>query len=334
VKRLDEAVGYAARGWPVFPLEGKRPLKGSRGFRDSTTDLAVIESWWSEHPDWNIGIATGSGLLVVDVDAKSGGLDTLHGLPTLPATPSSVTGGGGQHFFFTVDRSLKSKNSAFSGIDVKAGGGYVVAPSSRHPSGRRYEWDDHPDEIKLAPAPAWLLDKLTEKKRTRYQGGTIHQEVRNVTLTQVAGGMRRMGLSRAAMEAALQLHNQQHCTPPLPDSEVRKIAKSVSRYPTGPAWATLGSIGYAATVAKAYGLDPNAEVVLREVVDAVRDRDHVFLGRRELARRCRLSSQKVTDNAIAKLDALGILHVDQEERGKRGKITLLPLPSLRGSGST
>ena len=32
----------AARGWAVFPLDGKIPFKGSRGFKDATTDLVQL----------------------------------------------------------------------------------------------------------------------------------------------------------------------------------------------------------------------------------------------------------------------------------------------------
>ncbi len=45
------------------------------------------------------------------------------------------------------------------GLDLKADGGYVVAPPSEHMSGQRYALsvDHHPDEVPLADAPDWLL---------------------------------------------------------------------------------------------------------------------------------------------------------------------------------
>ncbi len=42
--------------------------------------------------------------------------------------------------------------------------------------------------------------------------------------------MRRKGMTLVAIEAALLAENAARCTPPLPDAEVREIARSVSRY--------------------------------------------------------------------------------------------------------
>ena len=56
-------------------------------------------------PDFNVGLLTGtdSGLVVVGIDPKSGGVDSwvrlqdTHG--PVPDTLSAITGGAGQHLF-------------------------------------------------------------------------------------------------------------------------------------------------------------------------------------------------------------------------------------------
>ena len=70
--RLSElgqaALGYAARGWPVFPCaDNKRPLvpgESSLGAKDgglylATTDEAQIRAWWKRWPRALIGVPTG-----------------------------------------------------------------------------------------------------------------------------------------------------------------------------------------------------------------------------------------------------------------------------------
>jgi hypothetical protein len=70
--KLDWALAHAALGYKVFPLipNGKRPaIKGWQ--EKATTDRATIIRWWTENPDYNIGIACGpSGIVVLDYDVK------------------------------------------------------------------------------------------------------------------------------------------------------------------------------------------------------------------------------------------------------------------------
>ncbi len=161
-----DALEYARScGWPVFPVhsvrdgmctcgssdctsQGKHPRTG-HGFKDATRDPAVITEWWDRLPDSNIGIPTGSvsGLVVLDIDPRNGGDDSLWDLEEqysrLPATAEVITGGGGRHIYFAYPdgiRQIKSKTIA-SGVEIKADGSYVVAPHSLHISGRRYEWE-------------------------------------------------------------------------------------------------------------------------------------------------------------------------------------------------
>jgi hypothetical protein len=58
------------------------------------------------------------------------------------------------------------------GIDIRGDGGFIVVPPSLHASGRRYAWDlsAHPDDVPLAPAPAWLLALLQFRGRQAGQG--------------------------------------------------------------------------------------------------------------------------------------------------------------------
>lgn len=156
-----------------------------------------------------------------------------------------MTGGGGRHIIFAHPgiEIGNTKGDPADGLDIRGDGGYIVAPPSVHPSGKRYEWEPSslPSKTELAKMPVWLVEMLTHKnngnghKPTEPIGETISEGGRNVTLASLAGSMRRRGMGFDAIYAALQVENGQKCRPPLPDDDVKNIAKSVSTYePTSP----------------------------------------------------------------------------------------------------
>jgi hypothetical protein len=187
---VEAALAYAARGWPVFPLHdvtagkcscgrdcghsaGKHP-RTPHGVKDATTDPAQIRAWWDRWPRANIGLATGaaSGVAAIDIDPRNGGDFTVEDLEAehgkFPPTAESLTGGGGRHLLYQhPGAALRCGADALGpGVDLKADGGYIVAPPSLHASGRYYEWEasSHPDDCPLAPLPAWIpLEDDTEE---------------------------------------------------------------------------------------------------------------------------------------------------------------------------
>jgi len=253
------ALGYARLGLPVFPLHspfksgcscgnakcknvGKHP-RTAHGFKDATTNEKQIRKWWKQWPKANIGIQTGaeSGINVLDVDPRHGGARSLQRLEMmahagLPLCPTVLTGGGGQHRYFSHPGvPVKNKTGIAPGLDIRGDGGYVVAPPSRHESGKRYEWAKHArlGELELPRLPEWLQKLVTEpaKKQTKNSGGTIHEGERNAALTSLAGAVRRHGATEETILAALRKHNVERCDPPLSDEELETIAASVSKYP-------------------------------------------------------------------------------------------------------
>lgn len=159
--RLLAALGYAKRGWAVFPAwEGKKVPATGHGFKDATTDKATIVRWWTRHPAANVAIATGaiSCLVVLDVDPRNGGDESLaehertHG--SLAATLRAKTGGGGQHIYFQLPEHVVVKSGKLAaGLDIKADGGYVIALPSTHPSGGTYAWTSNPNHTPLVECP-------------------------------------------------------------------------------------------------------------------------------------------------------------------------------------
>lgn len=157
---LAAAIQYAQSGWAVIPIRagGKIPLT-EHGVKDASKDELQIRAWWRANPSANVGIATGaaSGIVVLDVDPRSGG--DLSGLD-VPATLTAITGGGGHHYLFRAPGGpMRGRTGWRPGLDVKADGGYIVAAPSSHASGGFYSWVD--PSVAVAPAPAWLLEAMS-----------------------------------------------------------------------------------------------------------------------------------------------------------------------------
>ena len=161
---IRAALAYAARGHAVIPLEpgGKRPLT-RRGVYDASAEPRTIASWWTHCPRANIGLAVRPEWIVIDVDVRSGGLDTMKLWPTLPPTPAQITATGGMHFvFLRPPGELRGK--AGKGVDVLGRGRYIVtAPSVRE--GVSYAWARKLSTTPVAECPKWLADAIVVPSR-------------------------------------------------------------------------------------------------------------------------------------------------------------------------
>jgi hypothetical protein len=196
----DAALGYASRGIPVLPLHYPLPHHGDlqpvpgdqqpavrtgcscrdpgcgqsakhplgslvpHGVKDATTNRARILAWWTQHPQANIGLATGFAFDVLDVDGPAGAqaIGTLaadHGL--VSSGPLVRSGGRGWHYYLAPTGLGNIRLRELEHVDWRGRGGYVVAPPSRHASGHRYQWLPGRDlDAPLAEVPAVLWERL------------------------------------------------------------------------------------------------------------------------------------------------------------------------------
>jgi hypothetical protein len=161
------ALDYRDRGWSVIPVQekAKRPAVPWKAYQDRLVSEKTLHDWFRRSPDYNVAIVTGalSGLIVLDVDPRHGGRNSLKELErehgALPATMESITGGGGRHLYFAHPGGVVTNRANIRpGIDLRGDGGCIVAPPSVHPSGKRYRWKrgHAPGEIEPAPLPDWL----------------------------------------------------------------------------------------------------------------------------------------------------------------------------------
>jgi hypothetical protein len=153
------ALVYAALGFAVVPMHAPRPGGGCscpdpacpdpgkhprlRGWqRLATVDPARVGEWWRRWPLANIGLATGCRFDVLDLDGQQGVEALRAALSITPAEhpgPVARTGRGGWHLLY-APTGLGNRVRLLSGVDWRGRGGLIVAPPSRHTSGRRYTW--------------------------------------------------------------------------------------------------------------------------------------------------------------------------------------------------
>jgi hypothetical protein len=254
MSQIINALHYASRGWPILPLHnptqdgecscqktncssvGKHP-RISGGFHKSSTNQDLIQNWWATWPRANIGIATGqkSKLLVIDIDDRKQGFESwinwsqnkdIH-------TDLIALSGNGKHLYFQLseDEMFKSCVNLLPGVDVRADGGFIVAPGSLHFSGRFYKW-----EVEGSPAPLpdvlkGLLkaDPLQTTLSKSSKSHSLAQGQRNTFLIKLSGFLKRCHLQEEDLSHIVKSANT-ICSPSLEESEVQSILKSISRY--------------------------------------------------------------------------------------------------------
>jgi hypothetical protein len=270
---LPSALAWARRGHGVFPLwwpvehngqtvcacgrlcgkqAGKHPVGRyvPHGHCDATLDTGIVKLWFGLRvPEANLGVST-EKLVVIDADPRHGGDETLAALEReheMPRTWRARTGGGGEHRIYAAPEGVEIKcviaeqinNPPLGpGIDIRARGGYIVAPPSRHISGGQYAWSHHPD-TPLAMAPDWLVARLM----TPRGGGKSHDpaqwaadkektfsEYRDRKIAEIAGKLlRAISLDPRFVATLVHDWNRCHCDPPLAEDEVQDIFNRICR---------------------------------------------------------------------------------------------------------
>jgi hypothetical protein len=277
---LPSALAFTRRNLGVFPLwwpvthngqtvcacgklcgkqAAKHPVEryAPHGCYSATTEAGVAKLWWGLRvPEANLGVHC-AGLIVVDIDPDDGGDDSLKKLEVehgeMPLTWRSLTGGGGQHIFFTCPDGVAVSNVAANqmenpplgpGIDIRTKGGYVVAPPSRHISGGVYAWsvDHHPADVPLAPAPDWLVTRLKARGSTT-DGASIEplpsdvwwrlthepvEDYRDGAAARIAGHLFAHWCDYQLVLGLLQAWNSAWCKPPLDPPELSRIVDRIA----------------------------------------------------------------------------------------------------------
>ena len=204
VARVEWALALAEQGFAVLPVwwpdpdsptgcacgkpDCDRPAKHpipSQGVKQATKEPTRIKSWYAEHPEANVAMATGaiSGVICIDVDTggdKEGDVSitvACAGHGGVPRTLTARSGSGGRHYFYKFRTNPFTRKIGFlKHVDYLGDSGYVIVAPSRNLKGA-YAWDAGTDiadlRAQMAELPEWF-DKLvgTDKKpKTKKPGG-------------------------------------------------------------------------------------------------------------------------------------------------------------------
>ena len=229
--------------------KGKHPYLRNWQEKQLTTKES-IRLFCMSNPYMNIAIHC-DGLCVVDVDKKSGGIESFKKeiLPLLGNIQTLVvnTPGGGFHVYFRTSEKILNSTGIIKGIDIKSKNGLVVTAGSKHVNGGIYNigYSGTPktDELYIADLPEKLLNFIQSKQNKKSNLNnkdigvnndyTIPNGERNDVLFKYACSLRRRGISIDEIRFLLKERNK-NCAPPLDDEEIEKIINSIQRYSEGP----------------------------------------------------------------------------------------------------
>jgi hypothetical protein len=256
---MDSALKYAAMGLSVFPVHepvgidkcscGKDGCKGKHprtpnGCTDATTDLDQIKKWWTQWPNANIGIATGNGIGVVDLDGPEG--LASGGRMGLSSPVTTITGRGKQLWYRVPEGQklvTRRAEKIADGVDTRGTGGYVLVPPSLHPNGKRYCWAGSPIVLGLLPPlPTQFIEptKTLPGLRRQNESGWIAEAIKEMqnghvhnTLIRVLGRFRQHNFNEEDTYTLLYPHALENGKPY--EGLRGKISEIWGRYQAGPA---------------------------------------------------------------------------------------------------
>ena len=274
----DIALQYQKMGLSVIPLkspsmvssglppkqfirECKIPLVSWKEFQTRHPTVEEVTEWFNKWPEANIGIVTGkiSNLVVFDLDSDHA-VQYANDEGGFTNTPKVKTGKG-YHFYmkypgFEVRNDVRKDLD----IDIRADGGYVVAPPSIHGSGNHYQWEDCSSILDIEPTPCepWMIDYL--KDITKNSSKSVKKEppkpsksadtaskskakgdyaeilingavegMRNHTATKLIGHLLNKGNDEAVVWELVRQWNVGKNKPSLDETELRKSFDSIKK---------------------------------------------------------------------------------------------------------
>lgn len=228
------ALQYWKSGFRVFPLKpkSKKPQIEWKRFQTRNSTETEVIKWVKLYPNANIGVVTGNGLVVVDVD-------DINALKKFEfhLTPTLITQTGrGWHYYYTCKGSLETSRGFGEKVDIKCDGGYAVAPGSVHPSGAIYKLPVGSTYSfgEMDVAPKWLQERKDKEKRIeKSQPGWLEKAMqgveegaRNDTCAKIAGYYAAKGFGHQDIKVVLEGWNSKN-KPAMSREEIDTVIHSI-----------------------------------------------------------------------------------------------------------
>ena len=214
------------QGLSVIPVKNKLPrLSSWKKFQERLPTKFDVMNWLRRWPDTDFAVLTGKRFIVVDLDTEEA---RSFAESQLPPTPMKQKTPRGEHWFYSVESEV-SGNSARSGLDIRAAGGYLILQPSK---GYRLTWDARqgPPDFDRLPALSTkhflAVETFRDEQKPFRSGRKVVEGERNHTLTRYVGGMVSDGLAGAAL-LSKALDANREFDPPLDGSEVAAVVRSI-----------------------------------------------------------------------------------------------------------
>jgi hypothetical protein len=249
---LLAALDYLRRGFSVIPIRPgtkKCALPRWKEYQSRLASEAEVNRWFTEHPDWQLGIVLGEvsgGVVVGDFDDMAEHDRWAEEYPECAATLPTVVTARGRHVYC---RSADTRSHKVTGGEIRGDGNYVLAPPSKHPAGADYAWmiplpgdGDVPEvdlvETGLLPPPPKKSRKARRKptadgdmplglshRTQRFIDHGADEGCRNHELFVASCNLAALGVSRERAEVMLR-RGCRLCYPPFEGDEIRRTIDS------------------------------------------------------------------------------------------------------------
>lgn len=238
-KHYQSAKWYLQKkGFSVIPVgQNKIPLISWEEYQKRLPTIEELNIWWKKYPQANVGIVCGKvpNLAVIDIDDPQLDNETIKGIEEFLEPPTCITPRGGRHLYFTYPSGSDLRNavSIVPKVDIRAEGGYVLAPPSCNEAGVEYKWRDDRriDKLAMSEFPMSVV-KLVSKRPVKndmppfemFTEGRRDDDLFHIANTMVKGGAQESEIRATLTQIALT------CKPPFPADEMdAKVDSALKR---------------------------------------------------------------------------------------------------------